>query len=155
MKNIELQKIIDGSSVLNQGQPELVKEEWIIDAEKRLDKKLPASYKWWLLNYGCGWIDGYPIYTIAPPEFSEIADSDIATANLTHRKNGIADPSRIYFYEPDGDERYFLDASQESPSEEYPVMLESLAEGTTTEYATDFAAFLKKIIELRVSPNES
>lgn len=149
MNQSELQKLIDDSDVLNQGRPGLVKAEWIVAAEKRLAKKLPSSYKWWLINYGCGWIDEYPIYTLAPPEFSENADSDIVTANLTHRKNGVADQSRLYFYEPDGDERYFLDASREPIDGEYPIMIESLAEGTTTEYATNFASFLQKAIELR------
>lgn len=149
MNQSELQKLIDDSDVLNQGRPGLVKAEWIVAAEKRLAKKLPSSYKWWLINYGCGWVDGYPIYTLAPPKFSENADSDIVTANLTHRKNGIADQNRLYFYEPDGDERYFLDASQEPVDGEYPIMIESLAEGTTTEYAMSFASFLKKVIELR------
>lgn len=154
MKNIELRKRIDSSSVLNQGRAGLVKAEWIADAEKKLAKRLPSSYKWWLLSCGCGWIDGYPICTIAPPDFSETADSDIVTANLTHRKDGIADQNRLYFYEPDGDERYFLDVSQEPVGEEYPVMLESLTEGATTECATDFASFLAKIIELRATPDE-
>jgi hypothetical protein len=145
----ELQKLIDASNVLNQGHPGIVEEEWITDAEKRLGGKLPSSYKWWLIHYGCGWIDGYPIYTIAPPEFREAADSDIVTANLAHRKNGIAHPNHIYFYEPDGDERYFFDASEESESAELPVMIENLAEGTLAEYAKDFASFLQETIKLR------
>lgn len=39
-----------------------VRRAAIDNAEKALGVALPASFKWWLLNYGCGQIGGDLVY---------------------------------------------------------------------------------------------
>ena len=145
----DLKEIIDNTSVLQQGGVGDVDEQWIIEAEAKLGLPFPPSYRWWLTNYGSGFLDGQPIYTLAPPEFRDTADNNIMTANETNRNNGLTEDGRLYFFEPDGDERFFFDMLTHDNDGDNPVMVEDLAEQEIREYGGNFAYFLRNEIEMR------
>ena len=144
-----LKIVIDESSVLQQGNEGDVDESWIVEAERKLGFLLPPSYRWWLINYGSGFLDGQPIYTIAPPEFRDSADSDIVTANDTNKRNGLTSDGRLYFFEPDGDERFFFDMQKKDKDGDNPVMVEDLSEQEIKDYGGNFADFLENEINMR------
>lgn len=149
----ELKRVIDNSSVLQQGSVGDVVEEWVLAAEKELGLQFPPSYRWWLLNYGYGFLDGSPLYTIAPPDFKENADSDIVTVNENHKKNKMTQPGRLYFYEPDGDERFFFDMGNKLSNGDYAVMIDDLISQDVISYGGDFSIFLKNEIKNRSFSN--
>ena len=116
------------------GGPGVVEEAWIVAAEQALGHPLPSSYRWWLAHCGCGGFDGSPLYTLAPPEFCADADSDIVTMAAINLRNGLGAPGRLYFFEPDGDERYFFDLTRRDADGDHPVVVEDLTEGELRDY---------------------
>ena len=144
-----LKNLIDRTMILNQGNEGEVNPEWIDDAEQKLGFNLPPSYRWWLLKYGSGFLDNSPIYTLAPPEFRDSADSDLLYADKINKQNGLTSFGRLYFYEPDGDQRYFFDMTRKDENQDNPVMVEDLAEQDIYEYGGNFSDFLRREIELR------
>ena len=144
----DLMELIGKTKKLRQGVEGEVILPWVEDVEKALGYKLPSSYRWWLLKYGSGFLGGDPIYTIAPPEFRDIADSDILHSHLLNTRNGMTAPDRLYFYEPDGDERFFFDMGRSLGDGDNPVMVEDLSQNEIREYGGTFADFLKKEINM-------
>lgn len=145
----DLKKLIDENHVLNQGDAGDVDVAWIVEAEEKLGYKLPPSYRWWLEEYGSGFLDGFPIYTLAPPEFREDADSDLLYADRINKKNGVPTDGRLYFFAPDGDQRFFFDMNSLDRNSDNPVMIEDLAEQEIRQYGGNFSDFLKREILLR------
>ena len=149
----ELHRALASAPGFCNGGPGVVEEAWIVAAEQALGHPLPPSYRWWLENCGCGGFDGYPIYTLAPPEFRADADSDIVTMAAINLRNGLSAPGRLYFFEPEGDERYFFDLARRDGEGDHPVVVEDLAEGELRDYVgvggNHFAGFLLRELQVR------
>ncbi|MCH7296933.1 SMI1/KNR4 family protein [Acinetobacter higginsii] len=144
-----LKKLIEESNILHQGSKGDVEVTWIDEAENKLGYKLPLTYRWWLLEYGSGFLDGFPIYTLAPPDFRMNADADLLYADKINRLNGMTKSGRLYFYEPDGDQRFFFDMDEKVGDLDNPVMVEDIVEQEIKEYGGNFLFFLEKEIRLR------
>jgi antitoxin YobK len=131
------------------GKPGDVDPAWIIEAERELGLPLPPSYRWWLVHIGWAFLGSDPIYTLAPPEFRDEADSDLLYAWRLSRQRGIEYAQRLYFHEPNGDESFYFDLSRCGADGEYPVMIDDLVAGECRDYAENFARFFEMEIRSR------
>jgi antitoxin YobK len=141
-----LRALIERADFFQAGSAGEVEPSWIDAAEEELGYPLPPSYCWWLENYGTGQLDGHPICTLAPPEFRDDADSDLIYTFRTNSTNGIGGANKLFFWEPNGDERFFFDTSKPDASGEFPVYVEDLVQGEDRQYAKTFAEFLEQEI---------
>jgi hypothetical protein len=126
-----------------------VAEEVIADAERHLGFRFPLSYRWWLRNYGVGYLNGYELQGLFPemidarePDLPLVGDvvylADLNAKNPGHPKHLL----EILSYE--GDEVYFLDAARPGPDGEYPVVGRYAGTHEVQDVAPDFAAFLER-----------
>lgn len=118
-----------------------VSDEWIDAAEKRLNIKLPISYKWWLKNYNGGEIFGEEIYSIYGIDFDDVVGGDIVYINELSRKKNISFLDKLIISEQN-DNLFYFDISLGLIDGEYPVC--ELYSNTL--YAKSFAEFLKRRI---------
>ncbi|SFE69482.1 SMI1-KNR4 cell-wall [Paenibacillus algorifonticola] len=124
-----------------------VEEAWIAEAEAELGQQLPASYKWWLREYGNAQLSGSVIFTLVPPEFKDISDSDLLYNHRLNREHDWIPQGRLYIYVPDADEAYFFDMKAWDGQNEGEVMREDYLGGDVEVYAQSFAQFLEKLID--------
>ena len=117
-----------------------ISEEWIELAEKRLDVKLPQSYKWWLKNYNGGEILGEEVYSIYGIDFDDVVGGDIVYINELNRKDNNFNAKLII--SETNDELFYFDLTQGLMEGEYPVY----EYYTKTRYADSFLEFLKRRI---------
>lgn len=117
-----------------------ISEEWIDLAEKRLDVKLPQSYKWWLKNYNGGEILGEEVYSIYGIDFDDVVGGDIVYINELNRKDNNFNDKLII--SETNDELFYFDLTQGLMEGEYPVY----EYYTKTRYADSFLEFLKRRI---------
>lgn len=118
-----------------------VSEAAIVDAEKRLRLKFPASYRWWLRHYGGGQIRSDIVYGLdeaggGRPDIVKLAEAR-ASAGL---------PSRMLVFSVGNGEVFYFETSHPNEHGEYPVILEEGAPDTAFEYARDFGGFLMRRI---------
>lgn len=125
----------------------LVPSEIRIDeTESLLGQKLPASYLWFLRNYGGGTIFGDQIFSIFE-EYSSQNMMDIAARTLSDRENGFIGANEISICFTDFGEQFLLDAS--ANSSEYPVVRKT--GGLRKVVAVNFAEFLVSMIREDIS----
>lgn len=117
-----------------------VSEDWIKNAEKRLNCLFPPSYVWWLKNYGGGEINGDEIFSIYEIDFDKVIGGDIVYINELNRKNGSFSEDKLVLQENDFGEVYYFDLSQKNEQKENPIYLNT----TGKKYADDFIDFLFK-----------
>ncbi len=116
----ELKALIEHSEAVDfapfgEGSSEL----WVSKTEKELGIKLPASYKWWSLNYGGGEISNTEIYSIY--EMEEVVGDDIAYMAKINQKNQDIDINdKLYILETGHHQAYFDTTNM--LNEEYQVV---------------------------------
>lgn len=148
MNNIAVQRIID---LIERDQSATdfadfgggVDPEHITAAEKAIGSPLPASYKWWLANYGGGEIGGEEIFSVYAENPDQISGGDIVRNYRLAARSG-ADPKLIPLCHSDIDGVFAFQIDPDRPGNEYPVL--SLATGE--KYADDFLEFVEKRIGL-------
>lgn len=70
------------------GSPaEAVTDDWLVKAEQRIHHKLPASYRWFLLNYAGGEVGSEEIYSIYGMDFDDINGGDIVFQHINGLKH--------------------------------------------------------------------
>ncbi|GAB3617765.1 hypothetical protein GCM10027416_23220 [Okibacterium endophyticum] len=117
--------------------------EEIAAAEDELGLQFPPSYRAWLLACNDTWIGGGEIFSLAPAEFADDADTDI---RYRHRR-GEPWQGRLLFYAPSDDERWVFDFTRPVAADgEVAVVAYDLAgrEGAPEEYAESFAGFIER-----------
>lgn len=120
-------------------------EEWIKRAEERLNNPLPPSYKWFLMNYGRGEINGEEIYSIYCKDFETVFGGDIVFQHLAHQRSKTLNRDEIPLCQNDFGEIFYFKTSESRQDSEYPIYRRR---GSRREiYAGDFAEFLEKRIE--------
>lgn len=117
-----------------------VSEEWIEKAEDRLGVELPASYVWWLRNYGGGEVHGDEIYSLYEEDFDTVIGGDIVYMNELNWKNGTIHSEQLVIQENDQGEMYYFKLDEKDESGEYPVYLDPAG----TCYASNFLEFVSK-----------
>jgi hypothetical protein len=126
-----------------------VAEQVIADAERHLGVAFPPSYRWWLANYGAGYVDGYELQGLFPemivdrePDLPLTGDvvylADLSAKRPDHPRHLL----EILSYE--GDEVYLLDMSRRGPDGECPVVCRYAGSDELQDVAADFAAFLER-----------
>jgi hypothetical protein len=126
-----------------------VSEEVIADAERHLGMSFPPSYRWWLMNYGGGYLGSCELQGLflemidsSEPDLPLIGDlvylADLNAMRPAHPKHLL----EILSYE--GDEVYFLDTARPNANGEYPVIGRYPSVDELQDVAIDFAAFLER-----------
>ncbi|GAA5013142.1 hypothetical protein GCM10025794_01420 [Massilia kyonggiensis] len=133
-------------SIINFGSSsDAVEDEWLINAESVLNRKLPESYKWFLKRYAGGEVGGEEIYSIYGIPFESANGGDIVFQHLMNRKAGLLDDSKLVISETDLGEIFFFDYTN-FKNGECPIYLR-LPSGEHMLYAENFYEFLGKRIE--------
>lgn len=123
----------------------------IADAERHLGMQFPPSYRWWLANYGAGYIGGHELQGLFPlpletrdPDMPLIGDIvDRARQNAANRLY----PSHLLeLLSYEGDEVYFFDTRRRSSDDEWPVVCiyAGSSEPEPEDVARSFAEFLPR-----------
>jgi hypothetical protein len=123
-------------------------EDEVAAAETELELRFPPSYRAWLLAYNDTWIGGGEIFSLAPAEFADEADTDI---RYRHRLGEPWD-GRLLFYAPSDDERWAFDFTRPVAADgEAVVVAYDLAggEGEPEDYAESFAGFIERRLSER------
>ncbi|MBE9609367.1 SMI1/KNR4 family protein [Chitinilyticum litopenaei] len=128
------------------GKPCAISGIDIQHAEERLGQSLPASYKRWLASCETAKLYGNYILTVAPREYCEGADIDIATAHQTNLENGLTCEEHIALFEPDWNEWFYFDCSLQDANGEWPVFVKDLENGTCSKFADHFTDFMHKLL---------
>lgn len=124
-------------------------DDVITDAERHLGIVFPPSYRWWLANYGAGYIGGYELQGLFPepiaarePDESLIGDivylADLSAKRTGHPRHLL----EILSYE--GDEVYYLDTSRRGSDGECSVVCRYSGRNELQDVAADFATFLER-----------
>jgi hypothetical protein len=124
-----------------------VSDEVIRDAEAALGLQFPPSYRWWLGQYGAGYLGGYELQGLAPirPSLRDPGEQyvgDVVYTALLNRARGIP-PHLLEVLDYEGDEVYFLDLSVVSGGES-PVVRQMDVAGRLEPVAASFADFLRR-----------
>ena len=142
-------KAVDESDRLSTAQP--VAEETICAAERRLGRRFPPSYRWFLSTYGAGELSGgYELAGLAPFLYDEDVDDlavpgDIVYLAGVNKERGFRPDTQLELLSLDGDEVYYFDVESVVDSGEWPVMVELAGNEEAEVYARDFYEFLWKI----------
>ncbi|MCQ4085655.1 SMI1/KNR4 family protein [Saccharibacillus sp. JS10] len=130
-----------------------IQTEWITEAEAELGYRLPDSYRWWLQHFGMLRIGGTEIFTLAPPEFKEMAHDDLIIQHRLDTEQDWVPEHRLYIFKPDADEEFYFDVSQPIRESdvpvEYPIMLFTPFGADEEIYADSFASFLERLLQER------
>jgi antitoxin YobK len=144
---VRLADIIARSERANFGNG--VGEEVIADAERHLQRKFPPSYRWWLANYGAGYIGGYELQGLFP-ELIELREpglpliGDIVYLADQNMKRAAHPPHLLEILSYEGDEIYFLDTARRGTDGECPVVCLDAGSNEPHDIAPDFAGFLER-----------
>lgn len=111
-------------------------------AESKLGRELPASYLWFLQNYGGGTIFGDEIFSIYGSS-APLASGDVVANSMRYADLGWIAKGEIAVLTTDYGELYAIGVEREG--EDYPVFLYQDAQ--KSRYANSFAGFLRKLIE--------
>ena len=116
----ELKDLIEKSEVVDFAPfGEGVSEFWINKTEKELGIKLPASYKWWSLNYAGGEVSNTEIFSIY--EMKDAVGGDIVyMAKLNKKNQDISINEKLLILETGLHQAYFDTSAM--VNEEYQVV---------------------------------
>jgi hypothetical protein len=126
-----------------------VSGEIIADAERHLGIAFPTSYRWWLTNYGAGYIGAHELQGLFPELISQREQGlpligDIVSL-ADRRSKRVGHPSHlleILSYE--GDEVYFLDTARRDLEGDCPIVCRYAGRDELLDVAPDFATFLER-----------
>ncbi|MDO4728669.1 MAG: SMI1/KNR4 family protein [Bacteroidota bacterium] len=124
----------------------MVKSQWIKEVEAELDFALPKSYVWAMTEYQFIDFKGFgEVKSIAPPEFREVADSDILYTYKVNIENGFLKSNQLSLLESDEEFYYFL-VEPNLDDNEYKVYKRDLYLAEDVLFADNFTDFVEKII---------
>ena len=128
------------------------KPESLVDrAETVLDLKLPPTYRRFLLELGCGDVNGFEVYGITHESFEESGIPDAVWITLRERADsGLSDKYVLISERGDGS-YYALDLGQQLDSGEAPVIIwmpGAEAGGASESASEDFGKFLLQQIKV-------
>ncbi|MBC3346502.1 SMI1/KNR4 family protein [Pseudomonas sp. SWRI196] len=123
-------------------EADAVDERWISEAESRLGKPLPVSYKWFLKKYAGGEIGSEEIYSVYGVAFDSVNGGDIVYQHIVGVRNRLVDDKKLVVSESDLGEVFFFDYSRFQDGE-CPVRVR-IPSGENINYAVDFFEFLYK-----------
>ncbi|SDD21053.1 SMI1/KNR4 family protein [Rhodococcus tukisamuensis] len=126
----QLRSLLDASPGLTKRPAGPASRDRIENAQTRLGP-LPPSYRWWLGEYGAGWLGGAPIATVAPEESDEAITAGWRSAG----------PRLCFHTEEDGDEHHFA-LDRRGADGEWPVVRRDRFDGAEYPVAETFAGFL-------------
>jgi hypothetical protein len=129
-----------------------VAEEVIADAEHHLGLSFPPSYRWWLRNYGGGYLNGYALQGLFPEMIDAREPGEPLTGDVVHlatpNAQAPAHPKHLLeILSVEGDEVFFLDTARPSPDGEYPVVCRHAGAPGVQDVAPDFATFLERELQ--------
>jgi hypothetical protein len=129
-----------------------VDEHWIGRAEGALGVRFPPSFVYYLRHYGGATIGGETVNGLLGIDFEDACGPDIVYNTLLDRDSRGIDPPLVVLVDNDGDEFFYLDTGKTDNEGESPVRRELVeAKGERPEYAPNFAEFLLKRIQFRLS----
>lgn len=118
-----------------------VAQEWIEKAEIAIGIPLPASYKWWLMNYGGGEIGGEEIFSVYGENFDSVVGGDIVYMYRLALNDG-QDPKLVPLCQSDVDGSFSFEIEAGLDGNEYPIN----SQATGQRYADNFLDFIEKRI---------
>lgn len=117
-------------------------EALIVIAEKALGVAFPPSYRLFLLELGCGDINGFEVYGLLNDIFGASSVPNGIWLTLHERKN-LGLPSAFVLIGDSGDGNYIaIDTSTKTTSEENPIVRLSVDGGQSIPVATSFGTYL-------------
>lgn len=124
-----------------------VREELIRRAEDNLGVAFPASYRWWLKNYGGGEIFGQEIFSVYESGLrSDFSGGDICHMHMINASKGRDDDGRrLFISQASGAEQVFY--FKLAGHDEWPVYSSDPGLQSERFYAESFGEFLIKRIE--------
>lgn len=143
----ELEKFIQANSGANIefGTTEQApSSDWVMKAEAALGCALPASYRWFLANYGGGEIHGDEVFSIYQMPFESVVGGDVVARTLSDRKNGFLKDTEIAVCATDYGEIFVFDTEAGQVDGEYPVL--RVTGQNREEYAGSFGDFIVKFV---------
>lgn len=109
-------------------------------AEAVLGLRFPPTYKKFLMELGCGDVEGLEFYGIIGVDFENSSVPDAIWLTLNERESGL--PSSLIIIYATGDGTYYaLDTDQVSADGENPVVSYGL-NGRTEKIADDYGSFM-------------
>lgn len=118
-------------------------DEWIENAQYRLNVRFPPSYIWWLQTYKGGEINGEEIFSVYDPRSKHLPGGDIVYVNELQKKFGFFVADHLVIQSNDFGEDYYFDLSQVDADGENPIYVSPGG----IKYASNFLDFLKRKIE--------
>ncbi|MBP1161976.1 SMI1/KNR4 family protein [Rhodococcus sp. PvR099] len=126
----QLRSLLDASPGLAKRPAGPTSRDRIENVQTRLGP-LPPSYRWWLGEYGAGWLRGAPIATAAPAEADEAITAD-------WRSTG----TRLCFHAEEGGDTHYFALDRRGIDGEWPVVRRDPFDGDEYPVAENFAGFL-------------
>lgn len=125
----------------NDGDFEGPKNECLVKkAQHALGIKFPPTYKQFLMELGCGDIEGFEFYGVINSDFENAGVPDAIWLTLSERKEGL--PEDLVIVGSSGYGTYFaIDTSRRSDTGECPV-IEYMKDCERRFIANDFGEFL-------------
>ncbi len=145
IKHYELAKQLienDGSGDFEGAKPETL----VAKAEAALGQTFPPSYRRFLLELGCGDINGLEIFGLINDQFENSSIPNGIWLTLDLRKN-IGLPPQYIVIGDDGDQTFYaLDTGTKDPAGEAPV-LAMMPDGTMEQLAPSFGTYLLQSVK--------
>lgn len=123
----------------------------IREVEKRLEVRLPQSYKCFLRDFGAGNFGSQEIYGIVSAEFNAVAIPDVMWLTLNERTNSGLPYELIPVYYDGGESYYCIDTS-EIRDDESPIVSINMDDFSCNKATLfdSFGEFLLDIIALEL-----
>jgi antitoxin YobK len=119
-------------------------EELIEKAEAALGLRFPSTYRRFLGDFGCGDIAGEEFYGIVDENFEAASIPNGIWLTLDSRQSeGLSENFVIIGADGDGTCNA-IDTAQTDTTDEYPVVLLTIALNPVEQLASSFGSFLKK-----------
>lgn len=127
------------------------KPEWLVTkAENALNVKFPPTYRQFLLEFGCGGIDGVEIYGLIDDNFDNSTVPDGIWLTLDERAISNLKPSYVIIGDGGDGTQYAIDTEKVNQQGECPVLHLSV-DGKESEIVADsFGTYLLNAIKSMV-----
>jgi len=138
--------MIAGSSRVRVFTGRAAPPDLVEDAERELGLPLPASYKFWLAEYGNLYIGPDPVFGLAEPEHRDVADDDLIYNARLVEENGFPPSGMILVLVPDSDESFYFDTRGGLKDAEYPILRFDYNTGEFEPFSESFFGFLIEVV---------
>lgn len=122
-------------------------DELLSRAESLLSLTFPPSYRQFLLELGCGSVDGFEVYGVIHEDFERSSVPDAIWLTLDQRRNGGLSTNYVLIGDVGDGTRYAIDTSVADESGENPVVLLSFDARKSERIASSFGEFLFESIK--------